>query len=194
MKLIVNTEYQQKGSLPSNSLELLKSLKGRRITRLGKSLSWEPIEFSRIFGVEKNKLFELGCGTLFIEFDRKKTISLHGYLKISSVTIQEETKEFSSIQRQSLYWINPEDSEFSCSNWMNLIGQKVEMLEIANYEDDYKVYGRQGMNERGIVFTSKERKFVFCHALTSKGPIDSVIMDFNCIESDILEKVRLICV
>jgi hypothetical protein len=189
----MNIDFQQKGKLPTDSLELLKSLKGCIITGLGKSLSWEPGDFSRTFGVEKDKLFELGSGILFIEFDGKRTFSFYGFTKKTSITVLEETEDYLSIKKRSQYWTSAKDSEYSCSNWTDLVGQKVEALEIAKYVDG-KLYGSTGMNERGIVFTSKHRKFIFCHALASKGPTDSVIMDFKHIESDIFGKVKLISV
>jgi hypothetical protein len=186
-------DFQQKGTLRTKSPELLKGLKGCIITDLGKSLSWEPGDFSRTFGIEKNKLFELGSGTLFIEFDEKRTFGFNGFTKKTSITVQEEIEDFLSIAKRSQYWISAKDLAYSCSNWSNLIGQKVETLEITKC-DDGKLFGSVGMNERGIVFTSKDRKFIFCHALATKGPTDSVIMNFKFIENDILRKVKLISV
>lgn len=188
---MMNQYFQRKGKLPTNSLQILSTISNSIVTGLGKKLHWEPEDFVKTFKINKEKIFELGSGDLFIEFDKKKTLVLTTDSRRLSVIVDWIEGGLDTVVDKTGLWIEPTNINYSRSCWASLIGQRLSGIEIIKY-DDGRVFGREGMNERGIVFKIKSRKFVFGHALSSVGPMESVIMDFEYIDKSILKKLRLV--
>jgi hypothetical protein len=175
--------------MPSNSLDLVRSLKGHFVLRMFKVLEWEKENMFETFAIEENQLFELAYGKLYIELDDRRILCLFKNNKRISVTISLESKD--DVSKQSGEVIDSTDDKYSDKKWAKFIGQKILSIEIIKFNDTE--YGNNmGMNERGIQFNFESDDFVFSQALVTNGPGSTVLMRRSDVAECYIDNLEII--
>lgn len=180
------SEYQY---MPSNSLDLIGSLKGHCVLKMFKVLGWEKENMFETFALKENQLFELAYGKLYIELDDGRMLCLFNSNKRISVTIALENKD--DVLKQSGEVIDCTDVKYSEKKWVEFIGKKIQSIEIIKLNDNE--YGNNmGMNERGIQFNFESGDFVFSQALAANGPVSTVLMKRSDVAKCYIDKLEII--
>ncbi|UOD29981.1 hypothetical protein INH39_32290 [Massilia violaceinigra] len=189
----MDDKYQDQQKIPSQSMDLLRRVKGRVITKFIKKLKWEPDDFLKTFGLTENQIFEYGYGALFIELDAEMVIGLSCISKKISVSVFSADAGQVEEELVAPAWINCSDKKYSKACWANVIGKRIDSLGIIKLHDS-NYEGDDGLYERGIVFILNSGNFVFTHALADAGPMDTVVMEFDELKPDIVKGMSIIMV
>lgn len=187
----MNEIRKNPNKIPSLSLSLLESVKGRVITKFIKHVEWELEDYLKTFYLDRNKVFEYGYGTLYVELDREMIIGLSCIPKKISVSVFFAEGELIKEKRNSSNWIDCADKIYSRTCWGNVVGKRVESIEIIKFNNSNCI-ASDGLNERGILFGLNSGNFIFSHALAEAGPMDTVVMELNQLRPEIVNAMNLV--
>jgi hypothetical protein len=187
------------GKLPSESMKLLCSLKGKVVRNVIRMMDCDFDRFMNDFGVSSNQIFQLGYGVLFIEFDTGEVVGFSDDSLKKSVIVwkednlgAEEAILYLKGKYDESYTIIDAKSKYSEEEWCKLIGQVIRDILIIKVSNE-PFLNRRFANERGVLFISNQDNEMFLsHQLYNEGPAHLILMKRKNIRDELKEYIEYI--
>jgi hypothetical protein len=168
-------------NIPSKCLDLLDTMKGRKIVRLCRFTCWtleEQLNFCQERGYGNNVLFSLSEGLLMIELDSGLIVVVaSGQPRLNSLVIWVEKNESGEIAEdpleldQDFLPIEAQDQEYSNSFWSGFINQKISDIEIFKCLPESVMY-EDLPNEVGLIIEVESGEKLLLSYQTFEPPFD----------------------
>lgn len=170
---------QSKGNIPSKAKELVDFFKICKITRIVRKLNWDITDFVNTFGISEDKLFELGYGPIFFEFDNTSVIGLSNIPKFNSLSLWLESIKGgiqsiidSSEKTSDFSFIDSNDPILSSQTSQPILQQKLNRVSLLKNSNPAH---SSHLGEMGLMLYKNQSRVLFSQKLCPKVPGHLVI-------------------
>ncbi|GGF81101.1 hypothetical protein GCM10010912_27760 [Paenibacillus albidus] len=185
----------RKSSIPSNKLKLFQIIRNQTLCKLIRFSWWESSDAMEQCEIAEEDVFSLTAGPVLMYFQSGLVIGAASDPAQNSVIIWIEKDDTGYITDEpiendtELYSISALDKQYSNSDWNQIVGQRISMVNIIKREPHNALLAELP-NEVGIeMVMENEKKFIMSHGLHNNSDDFSVITE-SYIDRKLLQNLR----